>query len=65
MKEYAFTKWLVPTLQADGTERDMVYNKQMGIFTVRGENQFQKGSIDTQAYGVFARIKRRNQHPDQ
>lgn len=48
MKEYAFTKWLVPTLQADGTERDMVYNEQMGIFTVRGENQFQKGSIDTQ-----------------
>ena len=45
MKEYAFTKWLVPTLQADGTERDMVYNEQMGIFTVRGENQFQKGSI--------------------
>ena len=34
MKEYAFTKWLVPTLQADGTERDMVYNEQMGIFTV-------------------------------
>lgn len=25
-----------------------VYNEQMGIFTVRGENQFQKGSIDTQ-----------------
>lgn len=48
MKEYAFTKWLIPTLQADGTERDMVYNEQMGIFTVRGENQFQKGSIDTQ-----------------
>ena len=48
MKEYAFTKWLVPTLQADGTEQDMVYNEQMGIFTVRGENQFQKGSIDTQ-----------------
>ena len=48
MKEYAFTKWLVPALQADGTERDMVYNEQMGIFTVRGENQFQKGSIDTQ-----------------
>lgn len=48
MKEYAFTKWLVPTLQADGTERNMVYNEQMGIFTVRGENQFQKGSIDTQ-----------------
>lgn len=48
MKEYAFTKWLVPTLQADGTERDMVYSEQMGIFTVRGENQFQKGSIDTQ-----------------
>ena len=23
-------------------------NEQMGIFTVRGENQFQKGSIDTQ-----------------
>lgn len=42
MKEYAFTKWLVPTLQADGTKRDMVYNEQMGIFTVRGENQFQK-----------------------
>lgn len=42
MKEYAFTKWLVSTLQADGTERDMVYNEQMGIFTVRGENQFQK-----------------------
>ena len=65
MKEYAFTKWLVSTLQADGTERDMVYNEQMGIFTVRGENQFQKGSIDTQHTGVFARIKRRNQHPDQ
>lgn len=48
MREYAFTKWLVPTLQADGTERDMVYSEQMGIFTVRGENQFQKGSIDTQ-----------------
>ncbi len=48
MKEYAFTKWLIPTLQTDGTERDMVYNEQMGIFTVRGENQFQKGSIDTQ-----------------
>lgn len=48
MREYAFTKWLVPALQADGTEQDMVYNEQMGIFTVQGENQFQKGSIDTQ-----------------
>lgn len=48
MKEYAFTKWLVPTLQTNGTEREMVYNEQMGLFDVQGENQFQKGSIDTQ-----------------
>lgn len=64
MKEYAFTKWLVPTLQADGTKRDMVYNEQMGIFTVR-EKINSKRKYRHTAYGVFARIKRRNQHPDQ